>query len=297
MTALVWAIIELPTTGITDPATLTAAAVAVASLIGFVIWEARSASPMVPVGLFRNRNFSGASFSIAFLSISNGGLLLVLTQYLQFVHGYSPAEAGLAFLPVAAMSLLFNVIGAGLTGRVGNRVMVTAGMLIMAAGIGILGTVDATDGFWLVAVALGTVGIGSGLAVPTAINALMSTVPAEHAGVGSAVNDTIQQAGAALGVAILGSVLAATYTGNMPADAPEAARHNIGDALRLGDAGLATAARAAFTDGMALTFTASACAVVLAAVTALVVLRDTRPAPAGPEPATGEPRELAAADT
>jgi DHA2 family multidrug resistance protein-like MFS transporter len=296
MSALVWAIIELPAIGITHPGTLTAAAVAAASLIGFVIWRIKSDSPMVPISLFRNRNFSGASLSVVLLSVANGGLLLILTQYLQFVHGYSPTQAGLAFLPVAAMSLLFNVIGARLGSKVGNRPMVAVGMLIMAAGIGILGTVDTVDTadtFWLVGTALGVVGIGSGLAVPTAINALMGAVPAEHAGVGSAVNDTIQQAGAALGVAILGSVLADAYTRNMPAGAPEAARHSISDALKLGDPGLTGAAREAFTNGMALTFTASACAVVLAAVIATLILRDRKPAALQPEPALAEQRELA----
>ncbi|WP_336216780.1 MFS transporter [Nonomuraea sp. LPB2021202275-12-8] len=293
MTALVWAIIELPHGGITHPGILAASAAAAACLIGFVIWEIRSDSPMVPMSLFRDRNFSGASLSVVLLSVANGGLLLVLTQYLQFVHGYSPMQAGLTFLPVAVASLLFNVIGAVLGSKVGNRALVAVGMLIMAIGIGVLGTVDATDDFWLIGVALGVVGMGSGLAIPTAINALMGAVPAEHAGVGSAVNDTIQQAGAALGVAILGSVMADAYTKNMPAGAPEAARHNISDALKFGDPALASVAREAFTNGMALTFTASACAVVLAAVIATFILRDRKPAAAQPDPAPAEERVLA----
>ncbi|MFI6483662.1 MFS transporter [Nonomuraea sp. NPDC050663] len=294
MTALVWAIIELPHNGIAHPGVLAASAAAAACLIGFVLWEMRSASPMVPMGLFRDRDFSGASLSVVLLSIANGGLLLVLTQYLQFVHGYSPMQAGLAFLPVAVTSLLFNAIGGILAGKVGNRVMVAGGMAIMAAGIAVLGTVDATDGFWLIAIALGLAGMGSGLAIPTAINALMGAVPAEHAGVGSAVNDTIQQAGAALGVAILGSVMADAYTGNMPAGAPEAARRNISEALELGDTTLAAAAREAFTNGMALTFTASACAVVLAAVIAAFVLPTRNTAAAQPGPGPAEERVLAA---
>ncbi|MFG1948673.1 MFS transporter [Nonomuraea sp. NPDC048826] len=293
MTALVWAIIESPHRGIAHPGVLAASAAAAACLIGFVVWEIRSGSPMVPMSLFRDRDFSGASLSVVLLSVANGGLLLVLTQYLQFVHGYSPMQAGLVFLPVAGMSLLFNVIGAVLGGKVGNRPMVAAGMLIMAAGIGVLGTVDAGDGFWLIGFALGVVGMGSGLAVPTAINVLMGAVPAEHAGVGSAVNDTIQQAGAALGVAVLGSVMADAYTRNMPSGVPEAARRNISDALKLGDQALAGAAREAFTNGMALTFTASACGVVLAAVIAIFVLRDRKLAAAPSEPATAAGHMLA----
>jgi EmrB/QacA subfamily drug resistance transporter len=289
MTALIWTIIELPKTGLFDPGTLVAAAVAVVSLVGFGIWETRCASPMVPMTLFRNRNFSGASFSLVLLSVANGGLLLVLTQYLQFVLGYTPTEAGLAFIPMAAMSLLFNGIGAAIGNKVGNRPMVAAGLVVVAAGFFVLA---GSHGFWTLMVALGVLGIGGGLAMPTAIAALMGAVPAEHAGVGSALNDTIQQAGAALGVAALGSVLAGTYTGHMPATASEPARRSLGDALaeaaHTGNTGLAAAAREAFTSGMSVSFVVAACGVLLAAVIAVLVLRD-RKTPVAGESATDEP--------
>jgi MFS family permease len=280
MTALIWSIIELPKTGLFHPATLTAAAVAVVALVGFGVWEARCASPMVPMALFRDRNFSGASFSLVLLSVANGGLLLVLTQYLQFVQGYTPTEAGLAFIPMAVTSLLFNGIGAAVGNRIGNRPMVAAGLIVVAGGFFALAT---SHGFWTLMVALAVLGVGSGLAMPTAIAALMGAVPAEHAGVGSALNDTIQQAGAALGVAVLGSVLAGTYTGHMPESASEPARRSLGDALaeaaHTGDAGLAAAARDAFSSGMSVSFTAAACGVLVAALIAVLVLRDRKTPP------------------
>lgn len=90
MTALVWTINEWPKDGITHPGTLAAAVVSVLALVGFGIWETRIDSPMIPISLFRNRVFTGASFSLVLLTFANGGLMLVLTQYLQFVLGYSP---------------------------------------------------------------------------------------------------------------------------------------------------------------------------------------------------------------
>ena len=283
MTAVVWAIIEVPRNGIAHPGILAAGAVGVASLTGFVVWEIRSDAPMVQMSLFRDRDFAGASLALVLLSVANGGMLLVLSQYLQLVHDYSPVRSGLAFLPVVAMSLLFDAIGT----RPGNRTTVAVGMLVFAAGLGLLSTVDAADGYWPVGTALAMVGAGCGLAIPATVTTLMGAVPAKHLGVGPAVNDTLQQAGAALGVAVLGSVLAGTYTGNLPAGAAE----------HVSDPELTAAAQEAFTDGMALACTVGACVVTLAAVVATLVMRDRAPSAVHPEPAPApaEGRELAGA--
>ncbi|SEN39928.1 MFS transporter [Nonomuraea pusilla] len=288
MVALVWTIIELPRNGLTHPATLAGAAVTVVALGGFVVWELRTPSPMVPLGLFRDRNFTGGSVSLTLVEIANGGLLLGATQYLQFVLGYTPAQTGLAFIPIAVAALAFNAVGATLGRKMGNRPMAVTGMLLVAAGFGVLTTLSPGDGYWVMGVALALMGAGSGLAAPAAIAAIMGAVPAEHAGVGSALNDTIQQAGAALGVAAIGSVLSAAFTGAMPESAPEQARQSIGDAIAVagatGDAGLAHAARDAFTTAMASGFLVGAAGVLAAAVVAVLLLRDRRPEPAPAEP-------------
>ncbi|MFJ2781294.1 MFS transporter [Kitasatospora sp. NPDC087315] len=284
MTALVWTIIVLPKDGISHPGTLAALAVTVLALAGFAVREVRTSSPMVPLGLFRNRVFSGASFSLVLLTFANGGLMLVLTQYLQFVLGYSPTDTGLSFIPLAVATLVFNALGASLGKRIGPRVMTAFGLLVIAGGFGVLATLSADEGFTRLAVAMLLLGAGCGLAMPAAATAMMGAIPAEHAGVGSALNDTVQQAGAALGVAILGTVLSSTYTGAMPTDAPAAGRHAITDALALasstGDDGLATAARDAFTTATSTTFTAGAFAVLAAAGLTLVLMRE-RSKPAG----------------
>ncbi|WP_029904101.1 MFS transporter [Nocardia brasiliensis] len=278
MTALVWTIIVTPIDGFTARGTLTALVIAVISLAGFVIRELSTESPMVPLELFRNRIFTGSSFSLVLLTFASGGLLLVLTQYLQFVLEYTPTQTAFAFTPMAVAVLVCNGIGASLAGKVGNRWIVATGLMITASGFGVLATLDVDESFWLPALALALLGSGMGLAMPAAIGALMSAVPGDHAGVGSALNDTIQQAGAALGVAILGAVLAGSYTGHMPDTAPEHAREAISDALAVaratGDGALAAAARSAFTVAMSTTFVAGACAVLGAAALALVLMRE-----------------------
>ncbi|MGW4893709.1 MFS transporter [Kitasatospora sp. NPDC004240] len=290
MTALIWWIIEIPQHGAFEGRSLLTLAVAVVTLGGFVVWENVTSSPMVPLALFKQRDFSGGSLSLTLVQIGNGGLLLVLTQYLQFVLDYSPVKAGLAFVPLAVAALIGNGAGAGLTARIGHRLLVLIGMIVMAASFALLTTVSADTSFAVPAVALGLLGLGAGLAMPAAVGALMGTIPEEKAGVGSALNDTIQQAGTALGIAILGSLLTSGYAAGMPADAPEAAKQSIAGALAVsnGDAGLVHAAREAFTSSMSTTFTISAIGVLAAAVLAAVVMRGTRPqAPAQDAEATG----------
>ncbi|KRD24644.1 MULTISPECIES: MFS transporter [unclassified Streptomyces] len=295
MTSLVWWIIELPLHGAFGGRSTLGLAVAVLGLAGFVVWENVTPSPMVPLVLFKHRNFSGGSLSLALVQIGNGGLLLVLTQYLQFVLGYSPVRAGLAFLPFALAALAGNGAGVHLAGRIGNRFVVLAGMLVMAASFALLATVGADSGFTVPAVALGLLGLGAGLAMPAAVAALMGTIPADKAGVGSALNDTVQQAGTALGIAILGSLLTSGFAAEMPADAPEAARQSIGGALAAagGDRTLVRAAREAFTASMTTTFTISAIGVLAAAALAALVMRDARPQQPVAEAPAEEPQPVA----
>jgi sugar phosphate permease len=120
----------------------------------------------------------------------------------------------------------------------------------------------------------------------------MGAIPAEHAGVGSALNDTIQQAGAALGVAALGSILTTGYAAAMPDSAPAGARHSISEALTLatttGDSALAETAREAFTSGVGTTFLLSAAGVVAAAVVAFLMMRDPKKSAEAPASETAE---------
>ncbi|WP_089207802.1 MFS transporter [Streptosporangium subroseum] len=276
MSALVFVVISVPGAGLTASATLVAAALAVLALGGFVLWELRSAHPMLPLELFRDRNFSGSSFSIVLMSFGTGALLLMLTQYLQFVLGYDPMKAGLALLPYAVAAALFNGVGAGLGQKISNRVLIAIGLSVMALGFGVLAFMTGETGYGMLIAALMLMGIGGGLAGPAAYATLMGAVPPAHAGVGSALNDTVQQVGMALSVAVLGSVLAATYTSSMPPEAPAVARESIAGAIRLGDPGLIRTARDMFVSAMSFGSWVGVGFTLAAALLAFVVLR---PAP------------------
>ncbi|SDM44343.1 drug resistance transporter, EmrB/QacA subfamily [Nonomuraea jiangxiensis] len=252
-------------------------ALAVVALAAFVIWERRSDHPMLPLQLFANRNFSGASFSILLMSFGAGAVMLMLTQYLQFVLGYGELQAGVAILPQAAAAVVFNGIGAGLGKKVSNRVLVGGGLLVMAGGFVVMAT---TTGYLPLMFALVLMGAGGGLAGPSAYASLMGAIPMEHAGVGSALNDTVQQVGLALSIAVLGSVLAGVFTSSMPADAPAGAQESIGTAFALG---IVEPAKAAFTTAVHVGSWVGAGFSVAAALLALAVLRPV-PAVAVPEP-------------
>ncbi|GGK84056.1 MFS transporter [Sphaerisporangium melleum] len=287
MTALVYAVIAAPRAGWGSAEAVIAVVVAVVGLGAFVLWERRSDHPMLPLRLFRDRDFGGASFSIVLMSFGTGALLLMLTQYLQFVLSYGPMRAGLALLPYAVAAALFNGVGAGLGQRVSNRLLIGGGMAVMAAGFAVLGTLGPADGYGKLITGLLIMGVGGGLAGPAAYATLMGAVPPEHAGVGSALNDTVQQVGMALSVAVLGSVLAGVYTARMPESAPAAVRDSIGAALQTGDAGLVRTAKDAFVSAMSFGSWVAMAFTLAAAALAFTVLRArsaSAAAPSEPEP-------------
>jgi DHA2 family multidrug resistance protein-like MFS transporter len=297
MAALVWGIISLPHDGWSRPVigSLVVAAVAGAA---FVAWETRREHPLLPLGMFRDRRFSGASLSVVLLVFATGALLLALTQYLQFVLGYGPMKAGLALAPYAVAVAVCNTLGATLGKKLSNRTLTVAGMLVIAAGFAVLAAIGPDDGYPMLIAGLVVMGVGAGLAGPAVYATLMGAIPREHAGVGSAVNDTVQQAGLALSVAVLGSVLSAAYQDALPGGAgiPEAARGSIADTLALaastGDAGLAATAREAFVSAMSIGNITGVVCSVAGALLAFVVLRDRKPTPAPPREApTPEPAQ------
>ncbi|SDT76677.1 MFS transporter [Actinoplanes derwentensis] len=285
MTALIWGVISAPEHGWESLRTSGGFVVALVALTGFILWERRVAEPMLPLELFRNRNFRGASLALVLLSFSAGGVMLAITQYLQFVLGYEPIQAGTAFIPMIVTTMVFNGVGVVVDKRFGARVALSAGLLLVAGGFAILASLDPQDGYLKLATALVVIGMGSGVAAPAAVGTLLGALPPERAGVGSAVNDTVQQVGTALSVAVLGSVLTTAYRAALPDGVSGPARESLGDALRAGDPGLADAARDAFVDAIAVTSLVGVVGGVAAAILAAAVLR---PKP-GTDPEAADP--------
>jgi EmrB/QacA subfamily drug resistance transporter len=263
LTALVWAIIEAPARGWTDPVILAAFAFAAAVLAAFVAWQRRTDSPMLPVGLFRNPRFSASSAAIALAFFALFGMIFFLTQYLQSILGYSALEAGIRTLPVAGGLILGGPLSAKLAGRFGAKVVVAGGLALVAAGLGLLTLADAESGYGIVALSQVVLGFGMGNAMAPATDAIMGSLPIAKASVGSAVNDATRITGGALGVAVLGSMLSTGYRGDMeeavagmPAPAAEAAQESLAGAIAVARDGspagerLIDAAQAAFVTGM-----------------------------------------------
>ncbi|GIF45493.1 EmrB/QacA subfamily drug resistance transporter [Asanoa ferruginea] len=297
LTGVVWGIIEASRDGWGSGPVLAAFAIGLAGAVAFVLWERRVAEPMLPLGLFRDRNFSGASLSLVLLAFAGGGILLALTQYLQFVLGFSPLKAGLAFAPMIAAVMVFNGVGVVVDKRFGARAAIVTGLVLLGTGFGLLASTSVGDGYGHLVLALVVTGAGSGTAGPAAVATLLAALPKDRAGVGSAVNDTVQQVGQALSVAVLGTVLTSAFAAKMPASAPAEAKHSIGDALALasttGDAGLVRVAREAFVGAMSITSWVGVFGAVGAVLVVLLVIRRAKPTTAGPvedRPATDEVR-------
>ena len=283
LTTLVWAIIEAPAKGWTSPTILAAFGVAAVVLSAFMAWELRTREPMLDIRLFRNPRFSGASAAITLVFFSMFGSIFFLTQYLQGVLEYSALEAGIRVTPVAAGLILGGPISAKLAERIGTKLVVTGGLVLVAAGLSIVTQFHVDSSYGIVAAHLLVLGFGMGMAMAPATESVMGSLPLEKASVGSAVNDTTRTTGGALGVAILGSLLASQYRGDMdeavsgmPHGAAESASDTLSGGLavahRLGDSSLADAAQTAFVNGMHVAAIAAAGVALAGAVIAYLVI-------------------------
>jgi EmrB/QacA subfamily drug resistance transporter len=291
---LLWAIIEAPGRTWTAPSVIGALAASAALITGFIIWERRRADPMLPVSFFRSRRYSAAIASLALVLFALMGLLFLMTQYLQFVLGFTAYRAGLAVAPVALVLLATAPFSAVLARRIGTKSVVVPGLLLIAVGLGFLSQTTVGDGYrWCLTFFL-LIGCGVGLAMAPSTDSVMGSVPRDEAGVGSATSDTSLQVGGALGVAVLGTALNLRYQHLMTAlighHAIPAAIHDVilgslGGALQVaarlpGPTGtaLADAARQSFVSGMDLALLI-ACIVVAAAACVVMLALPQRPPP------------------
>jgi EmrB/QacA subfamily drug resistance transporter len=288
--ALLYAIIEGPDLGWTDPLTLGLFAVALVLGVAFVRWEQHSDEPMLPMEQFKDRRFSMGTGTIGLTFFAMFGTFFVASQYLQFVLGYTPREAGLATLPMAVMMVLFAPRSAGFAEQFGRDKVMAAGLTTVALGLFSFSFLTTHSPYLQVALGLVLLGAGMSMTTAPATGAVMESMPLAKAGVGSAVNDTSREVGGSLGVAILGSILASGYRSNLddgllaqaPGPVASLIREGVGTALGVADQAAqnpATArfaplvrdnARQAFTDAMTPVFWAAA---GVAVITALLVLR------------------------
>ncbi|MEU6378437.1 MFS transporter [Streptomyces sp. NPDC046909] len=212
--SLVYMIIEGPHFGWGVKA-ITAAVVAGAGLLAFVVWELRHPRPVVDVRRFADRGFAGSNLAVALFFLAVFGAFYYLTQHLQFVLGYSALETGLRMLPLAGAVFAGSALTGFLTPRVGMKWTVTAGMVGGTAALALLTQVDASSSYGDFVAPLIVLGLAIGLALSPATDAIMGAFPESELGVGGAVNDTSIELGGSLGIAILGSLLATSYADHL----------------------------------------------------------------------------------
>jgi EmrB/QacA subfamily drug resistance transporter len=264
LSALLYGIIEAPNKGWLSTESVAAYAVAILFLGAFASWELRTPEPMLDLRYFRNGAFSGGALAISFAFFALFGLFFLLTQYLQLVIGYSPLEAGVRLLPMAVTIMIVAPSSARLAERFGTRNVVTAGLAIIAFGLVLISRFDVHTGYWQLIGSMAFTAVGMGLTSAPSTASIMSSLPMGKAGVGSAVNDTTRELGGALGVAVLGSLVASHYQTTLqpvvtplPSLGKALAFSSLGRALEEahklpGKAGLAVAegAKSAFVSSM-----------------------------------------------
>ncbi|MCX3291969.1 DHA2 family efflux MFS transporter permease subunit [Streptomyces sp. NEAU-H22] len=212
--ALVYMIIEGPHFGWGVKA-VTAAVVAGAGLVAFIVWELRHPRPLLDVRRFTNRGFAGSNLAVALFFLAVFGAFYYLTQHLQFVLGYDALDTGLRMLPLAGAVFVGAALTGFLTPRVGMKWTVTAGMVGGTAALALLTQVDAGSSYGDFVAPLIVLGLSIGLALSPCTDAIMGAFPESELGVGGAVNDTSLELGGSLGIAILGSLLATSYSGHL----------------------------------------------------------------------------------
>jgi EmrB/QacA subfamily drug resistance transporter len=216
ITTLVYSIIEAPEWGWLDTRTLAGFATAAVLLVLFVLWELRQAHPMLPVSIFRNLRFSAASVSVTSAFFALFGFIFLITQYFQLVKTYTPLQAGIRTLPVAAAIAVASIVAPRVVEWIGTARVVATGLALMAVAfmwIGLSAQVDTS--YLVIAGQMVVLGTGLGLTTAPATESIMGSLSPDKAGIGSAVNDTTRELGGTLGVAIVGSVFSSLYIGTL----------------------------------------------------------------------------------
>jgi DHA2 family multidrug resistance protein-like MFS transporter len=253
-----------------DPLPLVAMVVGVAFGLAFVRRQRSLDDPMIDLSLFRDARFSGALSVNLMAMLGLVGFALFTTQYLQSVLGYAPLKAALLTLPAPLSVGLVAPLAMWASIRVRPAAVVAAAFGLAALGYAIL---TQTDG--LLVVLVGTVVTTMGLAAAMTLltDLILGAAPADRAGAASAVAETGQELGGALGVALLGSLGTAIYRNDLGADVPRAAHDTLGGAVALGDHTLLEAARDAFTHGLQVAALGAGVVMAIAATVAWLTLR------------------------
>ncbi|MFF4488381.1 MFS transporter [Streptomyces sp. NPDC001544] len=281
MIGLVYAVKEAATHGFTR-ATLGVGLLGAAALYGFVHRQLTVPAPLLNMRLFRDRGFSGAVVADLLTVLGLSGLVFFLSQYLQLVQGRHPFEAGLAELPGGIGAVVAGLVAGRAARRLSVRAVVSGGLAAMGLALAALTTSTRSTGYPLIGAALLVVGVGAGFSFTVTADVILASVPKEQAGAASAVSETAYELGAALGIALLGSIMTAAYHDfTAPAGTPEAAHESLGAAVRAAAdlpphtaEPLLAAARDSFVQGLHLASGAGSAVLLATAVGAWFLLKE-----------------------
>jgi EmrB/QacA subfamily drug resistance transporter len=260
LVSIVYGMIEAPGRGWLDATTLLLLGGGLLLLTAFVIWELRAAEPMLDPRLFAERAFGTSSLSITVQFFAAFGFFFIIIQYLQFVVGFSPLQAAAMLLPMPLVMVPLARKAPAIAARRGAGRVGASGLVLIAAGLIVISQLDTKFSyphFWSGLILFAA---GMALAGVPATTAIVSSLPESKQGVASAVNDTSRELGAALGIAVLGSVLNDRYRAGVETAAahlPVETAHRVEQSIAFvkgGAAGapssLVTAAESAFVDGV-----------------------------------------------
>lgn len=259
--ALVYGIIEGPSAGWSSPQVLTGFAVALLAALWFVRHERHAEQPMLSPSLFSNPRLRWGVFAITVAIFTLAGLMFDLTQFLQLVQARSPLSAGVRIVPLVLGFAVAAHVGQHLISHLGTGRAAGAGFMAGAVLLAGIAQVTPDTAYPLLGLGLFGLGVALGAVFIPCTDAVMAAVPDANAALGSALNDSSRQVGAALGVGVVGSLTNAVYAGRLDELSDRVdpqllaqARRSLTAALELApqDAALAAAARAAFTDAFSL---------------------------------------------
>ncbi|WP_035696670.1 MFS transporter, partial [Glycomyces tenuis] len=289
--ALVYGIIQGPEDGWTDPGVLTAIGTGALALAAFLYWERRTTHPLIDLRLFANPSFTWPTLAATAGTFTLVGALFVVPQYLQIIGGHSAFGTGVRLVPLVLAILVAAATVDKIVSRIGAKIPIVAGLLIAAAGFALYATITPDSTYAFTATSLAVIGLGAGLALAPAVDAVMATLPDHRAAAGSGLLMAIRQVGAAFSVAILGTILNAVYVrdlephlDDLPAAAADAARDNIAGAYAVAErlastpgTDLAVSAANAFTQAMTAVFATSAAISAILAILIAIRLPPTPP--------------------